>query len=108
MKLLRFSQSAIPVGGRLKFFWKTWRSIGASKRVCRWFRKGYALPFEGEGRELALSFCSLDSPSFLRTEYRLGDPWAAVLEDMLRELSDKKAIAPLPAHGFLQSGFPDS
>ena len=97
LKLLRFSQSAIPVGGRLKFFWKTWRSIGASKRVCRWFRKGYALPFEGEGRELALSFCSLDSPSFLNTEYPGEDPRAAVLEDMLSELCEKKAIAPLPA-----------
>ena len=90
LKLLQFLQAAIPVSGRLKFFLKVWCSIGASERVLRWFRKGYALPFEGDGRALAQSFCSLNSPGFLKAEYSPGEPRVPVLEDMFKELLGKK------------------
>ena len=36
----------LPVGGRLKFFWHRWRTMGASRRVVRWLRLGYPLQFD--------------------------------------------------------------
>ena len=38
------TQAKIPVGGRLRFFWKAWRTISASNRIARWLNRGYRLP----------------------------------------------------------------
>ena len=46
-------QSKIAVGGRLKFFWKEWRAIGASKKIARRLCHGYRLPFHQDGEQEA-------------------------------------------------------
>ena len=45
----------LPVGGRLRFFWRTWQTFGASHRVVRWLRFGYPLPFYKDHRGLPLT-----------------------------------------------------
>ena len=44
--------SSLPVGGRLREYWRHWQSIGASKQVVRWLRDGYMLPFRLNHRGL--------------------------------------------------------
>ena len=44
-------QTHIPVGGKLQFFWRHCKVIRASKRVVRWCRKGYRLPFAPSGED---------------------------------------------------------
>ena len=104
---MRALQDAIPVGGRLRFFWKRWQEIGASRRVCRWFRKGYALPFLPDCRDIAISWCSVVSPPFLIANYPASDPKAAALDSMLQDLLAKNAIRQLPqgAYAFFNRVF---
>ena len=91
------AQSAIPVGGRLRFFWRQWRALGAPKKVVRWLRKGYALPFRreaGQGESIALSETC---PTGLITCYKAGSEKQLALHAKIQELLVKKAIAPVPA-----------
>ena len=90
------AQSAIPVGGRLRFFWRQWRALGAPKKVVRWLRKGYALPFRresGQGESIAVSETC---PTGLITCYKAGSEKQLALHAKIQELLVKKAIAPVP------------
>ena len=49
-RALASAQAHIPVGGKLKFFWRNWKVIKASKRVVRWCWKGYRLLFAPDGK----------------------------------------------------------
>ena len=93
---LRALQDALPVGGRLRFFWRLWRELGASKRICRWFRKGYTLPFQPDGFEAASRWLSQSSPRFLMPDYAHEPEKKAALLLMIDDLLDKQAIVPLP------------
>ena len=58
IKHIMAEQSAISFVGSLRRFWQQWRKIGAPKKVVRWLRKGYALPFKreaGQGARIPLS-----------------------------------------------------
>ena len=96
----REMQDVLPVGGRLLHFWQPWRAIGASRKVVRWFREGYRLPFQEGGRNLAAQWFSLASPPHLMPNYS-GDPikQAALLE-MIEDLLVKRAVIPLPVDTF--------
>ena len=86
----------LPVGGRLRFFWKHWQSIGASKQVVRWLRDGYMLPFRLNHRGLPVTPpLQRHPPSNLVTSY--SDPVKqAQLDKMLHELLEKQAIREVP------------
>ena len=83
---MRALQDAIPVGGRLRFFWRRWQEIGASRRVCRWFRKGYALPFLPDCRDIAISWCSVVSPPFLIANYKAFASYSIYVDNRLLSL----------------------
>ena len=68
--------------------------------MCRWFRKGYALPFLPGEKENAVAWCSKSSPPYLIANYPESDPRAEVLRGMLDELLQKRAIVPLPEDAF--------
>ena len=97
LEIMRSDQDSLPVGGRLRFFWLCWREIGASKRICRWFRKGYALPFVPGGFEAASAWLSQASPKFLIPNYSADPEKLTVLSEMLQDLLAKQAIVELPA-----------
>ena len=90
------AQLHIPVGGRLRFFWKFWREIGASRKIARWLNRGYRLPFasgeETEARKLLTTSC----PSFLIPGYAKGSEKAVVLHDMIIDLLQKDVIEKVP------------
>ena len=96
LETLRKLQDAVPVGGRLRFFWKEWQSVGASRKVVRWFRKGYPLPFAPDGREQAISFMTLRSPAYLLVDYSSDPIRHQALHCKIDELVSKAAIEPLP------------
>ena len=88
--------SSLPVGGRLRLYWRQWQSIGASNQVVRWLRDGYQLPFRLSNRGLPITpplrRCP---PSNLVTSY--SDPAKqAQLDKMLHELLEKRAIREVP------------
>ena len=88
--------SSLPVGGRLRLYWRQWQNIGASKQVVRWLRDGYQLPFRLSNRGLPitppLQRCP---PPNLVTSY--SDPTKqAQLDKMLHELLEKRAIREVP------------
>ena len=89
-------QSAIPVGGRLRRFWQQWRKIGAPKKVVRWLRKGYALPFKREAGQGARIPLSKTCPAGLITSYKRGSEKDLALQSKIQELLDKKAIVQVP------------
>ena len=86
----------LPVGGRLRCYWKHWQSIGASKQVVRWLRDGYMLPFRLNQRGLPVTPpLQRRPPPNLVTSY--SDPVKqAQLDKMLHELLDKRAIREVP------------
>ena len=89
-------QQSIPVGGRLKLFWREWRKAGAPKSTVRWLRKGYPLPFrrpKGQQPEVKLL---MRSPKGLLTNYRLGSEKQLALECKINELLAKGAIQEMP------------
>ena len=89
-------QQSIPVGGRLKLFWREWRKAGAPKSTVRWLRKGYPLPFRrpmGQQPEVKLL---MRSPKGLLTNYRLGSEKQLALECKINELLAKGAIQEMP------------
>ena len=87
----------IPVGGRLQFFWRAWRNIGASKRVSRWLRRGYRLPFHPGGeQEARLLFKSVCPPTLI-ISYSNVDKMSALV-DLVDTLLQKRVIEPVPPH----------
>ena len=96
LETLRKLQDSVPVGGRLRFFWEEWRSIGASRKVVRWFRKGYPLPFAPDGREQAVRLMSPTSPAYLMVDYSSDTVRQEALHCKIEELLAKSAIEPLP------------
>ena len=96
LEALRVLQDSVPVGGRLRMFWQEWQLIGASRKVVRWFRKGYPLPFSPDGRELALRHVSTHSPAHLMVDYSSDPVRHEALHGKVEELLAKSAIEPLP------------
>ena len=93
-------QDSLPVGGRLLQFWQAWRAIDASRKVVRWFREGYRLPFIENGRNLAAQWFTRASPPHLMPNYS-GDPLKqAALLEMIEDLLVKRAVVPLPVGEF--------
>ena len=102
-----------PVGGRLRWFWKDWQVLGASRTVVKWLRNGYPLPIRKNsfGREIPVPLRQSVPPD-MRTAYPLGSEKAAVLDDMIQELLQKGAIREAPptpsSRGLFQSRLPHS
>ena len=90
-KLIK-EQSVIPVGGRLRFFWKHWREIGASKKYARWLNRGYRLPFLPGGEQEARSLLSSSCPSFLIPSYPKTSEKGVALLEMIDVLLQKDVI----------------
>lgn len=89
-------QASIPVGGRLRFFWRKWRALGASKRVVRTLRKGYLLPFRKGSAGLVTPELVDQCPTGLISGYPHDPLKQSVLEEKVAELLSKNAIAPAP------------
>ena len=89
-------QQKIPVGGRLRFFWKAWREIGAPKRIARWLNRGYRLPFAPGEEEVARSLLVRSCPATLIPSYPATSEKGVALREMMTTLLEKQAIEPLP------------
>ena len=85
-------QAAIPVGGRLRFFWKEWRAIGAPKRIARWLNRGYRLPFELGAESEARALLSTHCPATLIPSYSPTSEKGRVLKEMMATLLEKQVI----------------
>lgn len=90
------AQSNLPVGGRLKFFWREWQKLGAPKRTVRMLRKGYALPFLRENGKIPEIPMSENSPARLRIAYAPGSEKAMALNEKVQELLQKQVIEIMP------------
>ena len=90
------AQKRVPVGGRLKFFWKKWKAIGAPKKVYSWLRRGYKLPFTKVGRAAADNMLKTVCPDFLFSKYGLGSVKQQALTKLVEQLLEKGAIARVP------------
>ena len=86
----------IPVGGRLQFFWRRWRALGASKRVSRWLRRGYRLPFAPLGEASARALFRTSCPPALVVSYANPVKMRALL-DLVETLLSKHVVEPVPA-----------
>ena len=86
----------IPVGGRLQFFWRRWRALGASKRVSRWLRRGYRLPFAPLGESSARALFRTSCPPALVVSYANPVKMRALL-DLVETLLSKHVVEPVPA-----------
>ena len=89
-------QQKIPVGGRLRFFWKEWRGIGASKRIARWLNRGYRLPFKPGSEEVARKSLSRNCPRPLQASYPENSEKGRALKEMVDTLLEKQVIEVIP------------
>jgi len=89
-------QENLPVGGRLKFYWREWRKAGAPKSTVRWLQKGYPLPFrKNQGRPPEIKL-TMSSPKGLLANYRMGSEKQLALQCKINELLAKNAIVEMP------------
>ena len=91
------AQKRVPVGGRLKLFWKKWKAVGAPKKVYSLFRRGYKLPFTKIDRAAADNMLKTVCPDFLLSKYGLGSVKQQALTKLVEQLLEKGAIARVPA-----------
>ena len=83
-----------PVGGRLKYTWQKWKSVKASKKILRWLRRGYLLPFKTEEdaeRRARAQFLN-ESPKDLIANYISGSEKQLVIGQMMTTLLKKGVI----------------
>ena len=86
----------LPVGGRLGHYWSKWRGIGAPKRVYKWFKKGYRLPFAKNQQRAAEALMKTECPDGLLSSYGFGTIKAKALAAIIQTLLEKKAIEEVP------------
>ena len=86
------SQSHIPVGGKLRHFWREWQTINASNKVVRWCLKGYRLPFAPDGERRATCLLTDVCPPTLITSYPPLSEKGLALSEMLDSLLQKQVI----------------
>ena len=96
LQTLSEEQKALPVGGRLKLFWKNWKDIGTAKRIYNWFRKGYRLPFLAQQKSQADSLLKLVCPDFLLSNYTNNTLKQEALTEIITKLLTKQAIEEVP------------
>ena len=84
--------NSTPVGGRLKLKWQNWKQFGASKKIVRWLRKGYMLPFNPGQETVAKAKFSRKSDPDLVAHYQKGSEKAIVLDMMIDTLLKKNVI----------------
>ena len=84
--------NSTPVGGRLKFKWQNWKQFGASKKIVRWLRKGYMLPFNLGQEAVAKTKFSKRSDPDLVAHYQKDSEKAIVLNMMMDTLLKKNVI----------------
>ena len=89
-------QREVPVGGRLVQFWAQWKAIGAPKRVYKWFKKGYRLPFEKGGQARADALLKAVCPDGLLSRYAADSIKDLALRRLIAELLQKEAIREVP------------
>ena len=89
-------QEHIPVGGKLQHFWRAWKAIKASKKVVRWARKGYRLPFIPDGEIQARAFLRFSAPQTLIPSYAADSVKGKALSEMLTSLLQKSVIEQVP------------
>ena len=97
LQTLAQEQQALPVGGRLKRFWRNWKEIGTSKRIYNWFRKGYRLPFIANEKAEADKLLKLVCPDFLLSNYSNDSLKQQALTSIVTKLLAKHAIEEVPA-----------
>lgn len=100
-------QESIPVGGRLRLFWRKWKAIEAPNYVVRLLRRGNSLPFKRKLDGLPPLRTVKECPAGLVSGYRNDPVKHSILLDKINELLVKKAIAPMPAEspGFFNRVF---
>ena len=81
------------VGGRLKFKWQNWKQFGASKKIVRWLRKGYMLPFNLEQEAVAKTKFSHRSDPDLVAHYQKDSEKATVLNMVMDTLLKKNVTS---------------
>ena len=83
-----------PVGGRLKFTWREWKKVNASKKILRWLRRGYILPFkkDEDAERRARNQFSVASHNDLIANYSQGSEKQLVIDQMMETLIKKGAI----------------
>ena len=96
LKTLSEEQKALPVGGRLKLFWRNWKDIGTAKRIYNWFCKGYRLPFLAQQKSQADALLKLVCPDFLMLNYTNNTLKQEALTEIITKLLDKQAIKEVP------------
>ena len=99
-KKLINDQKHIPVGGKLQHFWRAWKAIQASKKVVRWARKGYRLPFIPGGEIQARSFLKQSAPPSLIPSYPPDSVKGKALSDMIDSLLQKSVIEVVPHNAY--------
>ena len=85
----------IPVGGRLREHADDWRAIGASRRVFRWLKKGFKLPFIEGGKAQALAMRRTTCPKELCIHYADQTKQRALF-DLVDKLLEKGVIEEVP------------
>ena len=86
----------LPVGGRLQHHADDWTAIGASRRVVKWLKKGFRLPFIPDGRARAVAMQRRECPRQLCIHY--SDPIKqTALYELIDKLLDKDVIEQVPA-----------
>ena len=85
----------LPVGGRLRRYADAWQDINASRKVVRWLRDGYKLPFVEGGEDEAKTMLRKVCPRNLCIHYtdKLRNE---ALHDLVGKLLDKDVIEEVP------------
>ena len=91
-KIRLSAMQTIPVGGRLIHTAHLWKGIGASKKICRWLRRGYRLPFMDETETQARSLFTSSSPTDRMPNYAPNSEKFLALNMMIDTLLKKNAI----------------
>ena len=93
-------QSCVPVGGKLRHFWRAWQQIGASKKVVRWCLRGYRLPFVPDGERRATELLRPVCPPSLVPSYPPTSEKGLALAAMIDTLLQKDVIEEVPPTQF--------
>ena len=85
------TSTSLPVGGRLKQFWREWQQVGAPKRIVSWLRQGYPLAFHLNNQGLPITPPLFTNPLPHLVSHYADPVKQAALDTMIDELIQKRA-----------------
>ena len=85
------TSTSLPVGGRLKQFWREWQQVGAPKRIVSWLRQGYPLAFRLNNQGLPITPPLFTNPLPHLVSHYADPVKQAALDTMIDELIQKRA-----------------